>query len=63
MVCLIEEQLFEIKDGFDKIATAKGKAKEGVVVALFKEPNYVQNALRLLLNPAVVFHKIGRAHV
>ena len=56
MVCLIKKQLREIKDGFDKIASAKGKAKEGVVVTLFKEPNYAQNALRLLLDPAVVFH-------
>ena len=56
MQALIERQISEIKVGLDAIAAAKGKAKEGVIISLFKEPTYAQTALRLLLDPAIVFH-------
>lgn len=53
---LIEQQLSEIKNDFDLIAKAKGKEKESVIAALFREPSFSQHALYMLLNPAVVFH-------
>lgn len=52
----IELQIIIIKNAFDKIAGAKGKAKEAQVVACVGGGIAAKHALRMLLDPGIVFH-------
>ena len=56
MLNLLEFQMQLIKESFDKIALAKGKAKEPEVADCVWENGVPAKALKLLLDPSVVFH-------
>jgi len=51
----LESQLHEIRPCFDAIQTARGKAKEPEILACAQSPAAF-SALKLLLDPMVVFH-------
>lgn len=52
---IIETEIKHIKDGFDVIASAVGKAKIGAINAVWENPD-VQWALSTLLDNSIVFH-------
>lgn len=52
----LSQQVLDIKLGFDRIAQAKGKQKEAAVRRVYGDRVDVADALKLLLNPSVVFH-------
>ena len=52
---IIETEIKHIKDGFDVIASAVGKAKIGAINTVWENPD-VQWALCTLLDNSIVFH-------
>lgn len=52
----LSQQVLDIKLAFDRIAQAKGKQKEAAVRRVYGDRVDVADALKLLLNPSVVFH-------
>lgn len=56
MLNLLEFQMQLIKESFDKITSAKGKAKEPEVADCVWANGVPAKALKLLLDPSVVFH-------
>lgn len=56
MMNQLEEQVLDIKTALDYIAGAKGKYKENEVRRVYGWNTEVPIALKLLLDPAVVFH-------
>lgn len=52
----LEQQVMDIKLGFDRIAQAKGKYKESEVRRVYGWHTDVAEALKLLLDPSIVFH-------
>ena len=56
MANTLELQVLAIKGGLDRIAQAKGKNKEPEIRHLHANNKYAREALKLLLDPSVVFH-------
>ena len=56
MMNLLENQVLNIKLAFDRIAQARGKNKETEVRRVYGWSLDVSGALKLLLDPSVVFH-------
>ena len=56
MMNLLENQVLNIKLAFDRISQAKGKNKETEVRRVYGWSLDVSGALKLLLDPSVVFH-------
>ena len=52
----LNQQILDIKLNLDRIAEAKGKKKETAVRRVYGDHMDVAEALKLLLDPAVVFH-------
>lgn len=52
----IEIQLINIKNNLDRITQAKGKNKESEIRHVYKRSSDAAEALKLLLDPSVVFH-------